>query len=134
MTGYPFYGIFMTRMNEVIATDEFAEWFQSIEEVYVNAIVVAVSKLESEGVSVGHPASSAIKGATFGLRELRIRSHGHALRIFYAFDPRRDAVLVIGGDKTGRNSDDFYDEMIAKSERIWSDYLAEQRRGEHDEE
>ena len=84
-------------------------------------------------MALGHPASSAIKGAWFALRELRIKSSGHALRVFYAFDPRRNAVLILGGDKTGQNSDDFYEEMIRKSERIWKDYLAEQKRGEHEE-
>jgi hypothetical protein len=121
-------------MVEVIATDEFAAWFDGLEELQVDPVVVAVSKLEQAGVALGHPASSAIKGASFALRELRIKSSGHALRVFYAFDPHRDAVLIIGGDKTGRNGDDFYEQMIAASERIWKSYLAEQRRGEHHEE
>jgi hypothetical protein len=121
-------------MVEVIATDEFSAWFTSLDEVHVDPVIVAVSKLEINGVALGHPSSSSIKGASFALRELRIKSSGHALRLFYAFDPRRDAVLIIGGDKTGKNSDDFYKEMVAKSERIWREYLAEQKRGEHDEE
>jgi hypothetical protein len=121
-------------MIEVIGTDEFAAWYEQLEDKYADAVTVAVSKLEDQGVALGHPASSAIKGASFALRELRIKSHGHALRVFYAFDPRRDAVLIIGGDKTGKNSDDFYETMIAQSESIWTEYLAEQKRGEHDEE
>ncbi len=48
--------------------------------------------------------------------------------------PRRSAVLIIGGDKTGKNSDDFYAAMINKSERLWKQYLAEHKRGDHDEE
>src|SRR5581483_1051663 len=121
-------------MIEVIATDEFAAWFEGLEEVHVDPVIIAVSKLEQAGVELGHPASSAIKGASFALRELRIKSSGHALRVFYAFDPERDAVLIVGGDKTGRNSDDFYVEMIASSEKIWKEYIAEQKRGEHEEE
>lgn len=85
-------------------------------------------------MALGHPASSAIQGAAFALRELRIKSSGHALRVFYAFDPRRDAVLIIGGDKTGKHSDSFYKTMITTAERLWRQYLAEQQRGEHDEE
>ncbi len=120
-------------MIEVIATDEFAVWFDELEEVHVDPVIVGVAKLEQAGVALGHPASSAIKGASFALRELRIKSSGHALRVFYAFDPRRNAVLIIGGDKTGQNSDAFYVKMVATSERIWKEYLAEQNRGEHDE-
>jgi hypothetical protein len=121
-------------MVEVISTDKFAQWFDRLEEVHVDPVIIAVSKLEQAGVALGHPASSAIKGTSFALRELRIKSSGHALRIFYAFDPERAAVLLIGGDKTGRKSDVFYKEMTAKSERIWRQYLAEQSRGEPDEE
>jgi hypothetical protein len=120
-------------MVEVVATDEFAQWFDALEETHVNPVIVAVSKLEQAGVALGHPSSSAINGASFALRELRIKSSGHALRVFYAFDPRRDAVLILGGDKTGQNSDRFYEEMIARCEGIWAEYLAEQKRGEHDE-
>jgi hypothetical protein len=121
-------------MVEVIATDEFATWFEELDEVHVNPVIIAVSKLEQAGVALGHPASSAINGATFALRELRIKSSGHALRVFYAFDPRRNAVLILGGDKTGKNSDDFYARMIDRAERIWKEYLAEQKHGEHDQE
>jgi hypothetical protein len=120
-------------MVEVIATDEFVAWFDRLDEAHGMQVAVGIKKLEIEGVALGHPASSAIKGASFALRELRIKSSSHALRIFYAFDPRRDAVLIIGGDKTGQNSDDFYRRMIGESERIWKNYLAEQARGEHDE-
>jgi len=121
-------------MVEVIATDEFLEWFDALEKVHSLSVAVAVTKLETEGVALGHPASSAINGCSFALRELRVKSSGHALRVFYAFDPQRDAVLIIGGDKTGQNSDDFYKRMIAVSERIWKEYLAEQARGEHDDD
>jgi hypothetical protein len=43
--------------------------------------------------------------------------------VFYAFDPARQAVLLIGGDKTG--DDRFYERMIPLSERIWAEYLKE---------
>jgi len=52
--------------------------------------------------------------------------------VFYAFDPRRDAVLILGGDKTGDGR--FYERMTRECERIWNDYLAEQSAGLHDKE
>ena len=69
------------------------------------------------------PYSSAIQGASFALRELRTQADGDPLRTFYAFDPSRQAVLLIGGDKTGDES--FYNRMIRIAERIWKEYLAE---------
>jgi len=48
---------------------------------------------------------------------------GHPLRTFYAFDPRRSAILLIGGDKIGK--DDFYDKMVPKADKIYDEYLKE---------
>jgi hypothetical protein len=55
------------------------------------------------------------------LRELRIQSRGRPLRVFYAFDPLRQAVLLLGGDKTG--DDRFYVSMVPRVEAIWVQYL-----------
>jgi hypothetical protein len=57
------------------------------------------------------------------LRELRTQAEGDPLRTLYAFDPSRQAVLLIGGDKTG--DDRFYERMIPIAERIWGHYLEE---------
>jgi hypothetical protein len=60
------------------------------------------------------------------MRELRVQSGGRPLRIFYAFDPRRTAILLIGGDKTG--NDRFYEEYIPIADRLYAEYLEELRR------
>lgn len=52
-----------------------------------------------------------------------VPERGRPLRIWHAFDPRWQAVLLLGGDKTG--NDWFYDEMIPGAERLWSEYLSE---------
>lgn len=62
-----------------------------------------------------------MNGASFALRELRAQSGGRPLRVFYAFDPERQAVLMIGGDKTG--DDRFYEHRCC--EAIWQAYLKE---------
>lgn len=59
------------------------------------------------------------------MRELRIQSGGRPIRLFYAFDPRRQAILLIGGDKTGR--DRFYQEMIPVADDLYDVYLDELR-------
>jgi hypothetical protein len=82
--------------------------------------------------SLGHPHSSAIKGSRHAIREPRIPSGGRALRVFYAFDPRRQAVLLLGGDKTG--DDRFYETFLPRAESIGEEYLAEQEVGLHDED
>ena len=56
------------------------------------------------------------------MRELRVQS-GEPLRVFYAFDPRRAAILLIGGDKTGDRR--FYERMIPIADALCDEHLAE---------
>jgi hypothetical protein len=111
-------------MVEVVATDEFAAWYSGLDEGHSDCVFRAVTQLEAEGIALGFPLSSAIVGAAVALRELRIKCQGHQLRVFYIFDARRDAVLIIGGDKTG--DDRFYRRMIPIAEAIWAQYQKEQ--------
>jgi hypothetical protein len=60
------------------------------------------------------------------MRELRVQSGGRPLRVFYAFDPRRSAILLIGGDKTG--DDRFYQRMVPIADQLYDLYIAEIRR------
>jgi hypothetical protein len=109
----------------VYATDEFAEWYDGLEERHRERVAAGVDLLEQTGIALGFPYSSAIEGSASALRELRIQSHGHAMRVFYAFDPQRDAVVLIGGDKTGVSDERFYREYIRQAERILREYVAE---------
>ncbi len=60
------------------------------------------------------------------MRELRVQSGGRPLRIFYAFDPRRAAILLIGGDKTG--DDRFYEKHVPLADDLYDTYLDELRK------
>ena len=61
------------------------------------------------------------------MRELRIQSGGRPIRIFYAFDPRRTAILLIGGRKTGHEQR-FYRDLVRRADAIYDQYLRELRR------
>ena len=60
------------------------------------------------------------------MRELRVQSGGRPLRVFYIFDAIRQAVLLVGGDKTGDAR--FYLAMVPFAEAIWEQYQAERER------
>lgn len=105
-------------------TDEFESWWQTLSEQQQNDIVAVVTLLEEKGTNLSFPYSSAIVGSKLShLRELRIQSGGRPVRIFYAFDPRRTAILLIGGDKTG--NDRFYQQYVPIAERLYQIYLEE---------
>lgn len=110
-------------MVEVLGTSEFEEWFLGLGKVDARAVARGVGILEARGLALGYPYSSALGGSRYALRELRIQSSGRPLRVVYAFDPRRQALLILGGDKTG--DDRFYEWIIPQSERIWERYLQE---------
>lgn len=113
-------------MVEVVVTDEFREWYETLWLEEQESVFRVVTLLEGRGVSLGFPYSSAIEGSRHGLRELRIQHRGRPYRAFYAFDPQRRAVLLLGGDKSGR--DRFYEEWVPRADVLWERYLAELRR------
>lgn len=109
---------------EVEFTDEFENWWNSLDEDQQATIAAYVRMLEEFGVSLGFPYSSDIRGAAVSrLRELRPQHKGQPLRVLYAFDPRRMAILLIGGDKSGNNR--WYDEFVPFAERLYQRHLEE---------
>lgn len=112
-------------MIEVVATDVFETWYLALDAGDTTAVTEAVEYLRRKGVALGYPRSSNIKGSRLALRELRIQSHGRPLRVFYAFDPLRQAVLLLGADKTGQKR--FYREKIREAEALFVAYLAAQK-------
>lgn len=110
-------------MIEVIYTAEFGGCWDDLTEDQQDDLDRGVHLLEALGVTLGFPYSSAVKGSKLALRELRVQSGGHPLRILYVFDPQRQAVLLVGGDKTGR--DRFDEELIPIAERVYEEYLRE---------
>ena len=86
-----------------------------------------VGLLQARGPSLTFPYSSGIQGSRHGrMRELRAQSGGKPLRVFYAFDPRRMAILLIGGDKTGDGS--FYQRYIPIADNLYDQHLADLQR------
>jgi hypothetical protein len=60
------------------------------------------------------------------MRELRIQHRGRPYRVLYAFDPRRTAILLLGGDKTG--DERWYDRYIPRADDLYDRHLAELRQ------
>ena len=105
-------------------TDEFGAWWNVLTVTEQISIDAHVRKLEQRGPNLPFPYSSGISGSRHAhMRELRVQSGGKPLRVFYAFDPRRSAILLIGGDKTGDKR--FYEWMIPVADDLYDEHLAE---------
>lgn len=107
---------------EVEYTDEFGEWWNSLSGAEQEDIAAVVELLEAKGPQLPHPYSSGINGSKHThMRELRIQHEGRPYRTLYAFDPRRMAILLIGGDKTGNKR--WYDENIPIADRLYDEHI-----------
>jgi hypothetical protein len=98
-----------------------------LSEAQQDDVAAIVMLLEEKGPKLPFPYSSGIQNSRHDhMRELRVQSGGKPVRIFYAFDPRRTAILLIGGDKTG--DDRFYERMIPAADNLYDVYIAELRK------
>ena len=112
---------------EVEYTDEFGEWWHGLSEGQQDGVAARVELLMEHGPNLPYPYSSDIRGSRHGvMRELRAQSGGKPIRVFYAFDPRRTSILLIGGDKTG--NDRFYEEYVPVADDLYDEHLEELRK------
>jgi hypothetical protein len=120
---------------DVKYTDEFGEWWSGLTEGEQEDVAASVELLERKGPQLPFPFSSGINGSRHPhMRELRIQHAGRPYRVLYAFDPRRMAILLIGGDKTG--NDRWYNENVPLADRLYDEHLETleseaKRRNEH---
>ena len=107
---------------EVEYTDELGEWWSDLSEAEQESIDASVRLLEAKGPHLGFPHSSGIHGSRHShMRELRVQNEGRPYRILYAFDPRRSAILLLGGDKTGQ--DRWYLVHVPMADTLYDNHL-----------
>jgi hypothetical protein len=121
LTEYYSGGIILARW-EIEYTDEIGAWWSELSDAEQESIDASVRLLEEKGPNLGFPHSSGIAGSRHAhLRELRVQHEGRPYRILYAFDPRRCAILLIGGDKTG--NDRWYDVHVPMADKLYDAHL-----------
>lgn len=109
-------------MWEIEYTDEFENWWNILSEAEQIDVKAYVGLLEECGPQLGYPYSSGIKNSKHShLRELRIQHRGKPYRVLYAFDPRRVAILLLGGNKTGSNR--WYEKFVPIADNLYDEHL-----------
>jgi hypothetical protein len=105
-------------------TEELEEWLIGLDEKAQEDIRVNVRILQEFGPQLGRPQVDTVKNSQHtNMKELRVQSKGRPFRIFFAFDPSRNALLLIGGNKEGNKR--FYKEMIPIADKLFDEYLEE---------
>ena len=112
---------------EVEYTDEFRDWWDTLSEPEQDDVAATVELLEDKGPTLPFPYSSGIDDSKHShMRELRIQHAGKPYRVLYAFDPRRTAILLIGGDKTG--NDRWYKEFVPIADALYDQHVEELKK------
>lgn len=99
-------------MWKIRQTPEFEDWFLNSDQKLQNDIVENVEILRQFGPHLSRP-------------HVEFRSNKRVIRIFFVFDPDRNGVLVIGGNKAGSGDKNFYERMIKLSEKIYKRYIVQ---------
>lgn len=112
----------MPKKWEVEYTDELGAWWTELTEAEQESIDASVRLLEEKGPNLGFPHTSGISRSKHGhMRELRVQHEGRPYRVLYAFDPRRSAILLLGGDKTG--DDRWYDVHVPIADCLYDAHI-----------
>lgn len=107
---------------EVEYIDEFEDWWNDLSEAEQDDIAAVVGLLKESGPTLPFPFSSKVSSSTHGhMRELRIQHQGDPYRVLYAFDPRRCAILLLGGNKAG--NDRWYEENVPVADALYNKHL-----------
>jgi hypothetical protein len=115
---------------DILFDEQFDEWFGTLEVGLQDEIWAYVELLRRRGPNLGRPRVDTVKGSAFSnMKELRIQYRGDPWRILFAFDPRRNAILLVGGNKRGKKK--WYEDHIRIADERFGRHL---QRLEQDEE
>ncbi len=107
---------------DVFLDEELDAWLDTLEEGLQDEIEAAIVLLRQFGPNLHRPRVDTIKGSSFpNMKELRIQYQGDPWRILFAFDPSRNAILLVGGNKRGDKR--WYDENIPIADRRFRRHL-----------
>ena len=112
-------------MWTLVYLDEFDDWLEDQEINLQDEVDAALGLLEEFGPSLGRPRVDTLCDSKLpNLKELRIQFKGAPIRILFVFDPKRQGVIILGGDKSG--DERWYKRNIPVAENLYAVYLKAQ--------
>jgi hypothetical protein len=105
--------------------DEFKPEFDALHERVRTEILVLAGLLQQFGPQLGRPrVDTLIGGRHANMKELRFSAADGEWRVAFAFDPKRKAILLVAGDKSGGSEKRFYGELIRKADERFDAHVA----------
>jgi hypothetical protein len=113
---------------------KFDEEFEELGEEVQDELLSHATLLEKFGPQLGRPFVDTLKGSKHSnMKELRFKADRGVWRVAFAYDPKRQAILLVAGNKSGVSETRFYKELIRKADERFSKYLSDAKRGKlHD--
>ncbi len=105
--------------------DEFEPEFDALHEDVQTELLALARLLQQFGPQLGRPRVDTLKGSSHAnMKELRFDAADGVWRVAFAFDPKRKAILLFAGDKSGGSEKKFYRELIRKADERFDAHLA----------
>lgn len=112
----------------VLFHGEFLPEYEELPEGVQDELLARTRVLQDLGPNLGRPTVDTLKGSQFSnMKELRFQYDG-VWRFAFAFDPKRNAVILVGGDKEDEDSEEFYKDLIATADRRFTAHIASVRK------
>ena len=101
--------------------------FDELSQAVQDELLASLTPLRVYGPELGRPEVDTLKGSAFAnMKELRFKADGGVWRVAFAFDPKRAAILLVAGDKSGVSEKKFYTRLINKADKRYQEHLDEQ--------
>lgn len=108
----------------ILFADEFVAEFAALDRQVRVELAAHATLLEQFGPQLGRPWVDTLKGSRHAnMKELRFTANGQAWRVAFAFDPRRRAVLLCAGSKSGKSQRAFYRTLIRRADLRFDAYV-----------
>lgn len=105
--------------------DEFEPEFHDLHPDVRNEILAHSRLLQQFGPLLGRPRVDTLDDSRHAnMKELRFDAADGVWRVAFAFDPKRRAILLLAGDKSGVSEKRFYKQLIARADRRFDAHLA----------
>ncbi len=113
---------------KVIFHEEFLPEFSELSSEVQDKLIANARLLEQYGATLSRPYVDTLKGSSYSnMKELRFNAADGVWRVAFAFDPKRQAILLVAGDKSGMNQKRFYRKLIALADKRFKKYLSSQK-------
>lgn len=116
---------------EILIHDAFEAELLHFSEAVQDELMASARMLKKYGPQLGRPHADTLEGSKYiNMKELRFRADNGVWRVAFAFDTKRQAILLVAGDKSGVKQHRFYKKLIKIADKRFSEWMTRIKKGE----